>query len=91
MRIKALIPKKGDEPAKYFVEMTESELDKITGISGLVHISGRYKVDAVVELSAIYTKLANLHLSQGQIKKAEQDLRKAADNIKSIREALPQE
>ncbi len=91
MKIQALIPKKADEPAKYFVEMTEAELDKVTGVEGLVHISGRYKVGAVVVLSKIYSKLADLHASQQQLKDAETNLRKAADNIKNISDTLPQE
>ena len=51
----------------YIVEITEAEADKITGIAGKPHISGRYKPGVTVNISAIYDKVKAINERHAEI------------------------
>ncbi len=70
---------------KYIVEMTEVEADKITGVAGKPHISGRYKPGMQINISAIYDKVERINKRHTEIKAAAIELQAdAADMVDAI-------
>ncbi len=67
MIVRAIIPKTATEPPRYLVEATGDELDTINGIAGAAHISDRYKPDTIVQVGAVYDKLAELKDNLGDL------------------------
>lgn len=88
MKILALIPKTKDEEAGFVLEATEAELDKIRGITDIVHIAGRYKVGNEINPATVYDKLEYFTKNKARLKQAIPALRNTADSIEGL---LPEE
>lgn len=88
MEIIAIIPKTQEEEQQFIVQATEGEIDKISGISEVVHIAGRIKVGHEIKVSEIYDNLDYFTKNKNKLKQAEKALRETADNIKGL---LPKE
>ena len=88
MKVLALIPKAGKESAKYVVEATEEELDKVSGIAGVEHIAGRIQVGHEINVTVVYDKLEYFVREKAKLAAAETTLRNTADSIKNL---LPKE
>lgn len=92
MKVLALIPKTTeivDEqsvevPARFIVEATEEELDKVSGISTTAHIEGRIKVGHEIKISPVYDKLDYFVVNKTKLEKAVLTLRDAADGIEDV-------
>jgi len=70
---------------KYIVEITEDEADRITGVAGKSHISGRYKPGVTVNITAIYDKVKRINERHAEIVAAAKELQAdAADMEKAI-------
>ena len=65
----------------YVAELTEKEFDKITGIAGKPHNSGRYKVGRKVNISKIYDKVKMINDKHAEIKAAVIAVKASADSI----------
>ncbi len=66
---------------KYVVELTEAELDMITGVAGRPHISGRYKPDQLVNITTIYDKVKLINQRHAAIKAGVLTMKSSADDI----------
>ena len=70
----------------YIVDITEDEADRIMGIAGRPHISGRYRPGVGVNISVIYDKVKQINDKHAEIVAAAQEVKSDADDIAS---ALP--
>jgi hypothetical protein len=68
---------------RYVAELTEAEIDMITGVAGRPHISGRYKPGKEVNISAIYQKVKQINEKHAIIKSAVRAIKSSADDIDS--------
>jgi len=84
MRICGIIPEKLPRKQAYIVEVTEDELDKLSGISKRPHISGRYKIGNEVKVALVYERLEYFEAHKVQLANAEAMLRSAANSIKDL-------
>lgn len=66
---------------RYVVEITEDEADRITGVAGRPHISGRYKPGVTVNITAIYNKVKQINERYAEIKAAVIAVKASADEI----------
>lgn len=66
---------------RYVVELTEAEIDMITGVAGRPHISGRYKPGHEVNITAIYQKVKQINEKHAIIKSAVRAIKSGADDI----------
>lgn len=62
-------------------ELTEEEIDMITGVHGKPHISGRYKAGKDVNISKTYNKVDKINRKNSELKAAVQKIKSAADDI----------
>ncbi len=82
-------PSGNDDPPiqvhkQYMLLATEEELDKIRGISGNEHISGRYKVKHEVHPAAVFDKVDLFAKHAKDLKKIPALLRDMADNMENL-------
>ncbi len=75
------IDKQDTSKTKYIIEMTEDEVDRITGIAGKPHISSRYKPGVEVDISVIYDKVKAINERHAEIKAAATELVADANEI----------
>jgi len=66
---------------EYIANLAEKELDMITGVAGKVHISGRYKPGARINISRIYSKVKHLNEKEAEIKAAAEETKTNANEI----------
>lgn len=88
MLVIAIIPASDGEIKQYIIQASEVEIDKISGISEVVHIEGRIKVGHEIVISEVYDKLEYFAKHKKELKAAEKTLREIA---KSIKKLLPKE
>ena len=77
------VDKKDSSKTIYIVEITEDEADKITGVAGKVHISGRYKPGVTVNISAIYDKVKAINERHAEIVAGVKELQADAAELES--------
>ena len=63
------------------VELTEAEVDMVTGVAGKPHIASRYKPGRKVNIAKIYNKVKRINESHVAIKAAAAKLKTDAGNI----------
>jgi len=66
---------------EYIANLAEKELDMITGVAGKVHISGRYKPGAKVDIGKIYNKVKLINEKIDEIKAAAAETKVNATEI----------
>lgn len=84
MEIVAKIKDGPDETKMYLAELSETEIDKVAGVSDKPHVPGRYRPGMTVNLSPIYDKVAQIVGHHAAIKKAMQDTRAKAEEIENM-------
>ena len=67
----------------YIVELTEDEVDRITGIAGRPHIASRYKPGVEVNISVIYDKVKAINEKHAEIKAAAVELQADAADMEN--------
>ena len=79
-----------DGKRNYLVEMTEIEIDKVSGIANKPHNSGRYRAGKIINVSRTYSRLSKIVERMEEIKVNMQEVRQAAqlieDNLPIIEE-----
>ena len=84
MKVISIIPKTETEEKQYILQATEKEIDKVSGISEVAHISGRIQVGHEITVSKVYDRLDNFARNENKLKNSEAVLREMADSIKNI-------
>ena len=75
------IDKTDTSKTKYVVELTEAEVDMITGIAGKPHVASRYKPGVEVDIAVIYQKVKLINERPAEIKAAAAAIKTGADDI----------
>lgn len=86
MEIVARIKDGPNDRKQYHVMLTETEIDKITGIAGKPHQTGRYVRGMSLNISKIYNRVKTIVTNHAAIKAAMQETRTKAQEID---ESLP--
>ena len=63
--------------------MTLEEIERVAGVHGKPHISGRFKAGKEINISKVYDKVSKINEKQSELIQAANDVISAANDIKS--------
>ena len=81
MKITAQIEDGPNKQKRYLVELSEVEIDKITGIAGTPHNPARYKAGQSIDISRIYNKVKQIVENNAAIRLSMQQMKIKAKEI----------
>lgn len=91
MEVVGRIKDSEDGKPMYQVVMSENELDRVTGIAGKPHQTGRYTPGLIFNISRIYKRLSKVVKQINAIKLKMAETRAAAQAIEDSLPIIPEE